>query len=85
MTLHWVPWNFSQHRDGSPYGWLPLGWGRYLSWGLGADRHERISWSCGPLAVTRPETEEERLEREEGEAEDALMEYEHNRYTEWSY
>ena len=62
---------------------LPSSW--FLSLGLVPDYDERLVWNCGSLRLTRPETNKEREEREEGEAEWASIEHELHRYTEWYY
>lgn len=69
------------------YGWLRLPGDdyRFLSFGLKPDHEERLVGQWGPFSVTRTETLEEQEERLEGEAEDAFMERELNRYTEWYY
>ena len=67
------------------FGFLRLPKGLILSWGLDTDYDERQVAAVGPLSLTRPETDQEREEREEGEAIAAWEERELNRYTEWYY
>ena len=67
------------------YGTMRLPGDLILSFGLEADYDERTVCEVGPFVVTRPETSEEREEREQGWAEEAYMERELNRYTEWYY
>jgi hypothetical protein len=62
-----------------------IGKERWLSYRLGPDYDEQLLWSFGPLYCTAPETDEQRIEREDAEAEYEFMNYEANRYTEWSY
>ena len=57
----------------------------YLQWNLMPDADERIAWQWGKLTVTRPETDEEREDREDAEAEALAMEAEEARYIEWAY
>lgn len=76
----WWPLDFR-----AKYGWLRLPGGCYLSFGLEPEYDERLVGQWGPLQLTRPETAEERQDREEGEAEEAFTEQELNRYTEWYY
>ena len=58
---------------------------RWLSYRISADFNEQLIWQFGPFFYTIPETEEQRLEREDAKAEAAFMDSEANRYTEWSY
>lgn len=85
----WAPLccNTLTSSDGTvhPYGFLRLPKGFHLSWGLETDYDERQVVAVGPLSLTRPETDAEREEREEGEAIAAWEERELNRYTEWYY
>jgi hypothetical protein len=67
------------------FAWLRLPNNGFISYGLEPDYDERLVAEWGPLTLTRPETESEREEREEAEAEEAFMERELNRYTEWYY
>jgi hypothetical protein len=85
VAMRWVPWSLATFKDGRPYGWLRLPGDLCLALNLDADYDERVLWTRGPLVLTRPETDEERQEREEGWAEEAAMEHELNRYTEWYY
>ena len=64
---------------------LHLGKNRWLSYRISADFNEQLIWQFGPFFYTIPETEEQRLEREDAKAEAAFMDSEANRYTEWSY
>jgi hypothetical protein len=84
--VRWSPLHIN-YRAGwnGPRGWLLLPHGWALSYGVAVDTEERLVWQWGRWLLTRPETPLEREEREEGEAEAAFMEYEANRYTEWSY
>ena len=66
-------------------GCLNIGQNRWISFRLEPDYDEQLAWQFGPIRYTIPETEKQRLEREDAEAEAAFMEYEANRYTEWSY
>ena len=86
VPFRWVDWSL-QYRAGwsHPMGWFPLGAGRYLGLGYSVEHDERQVWGWGILNIVRPETDEERWDREEGWAEEAFMEREANRYTEWSY
>lgn len=86
-TFSWVPWyiNTNCHRS-RPFviAWLCIG--KYVvSWGCPCDPEEREVFRFGYLCITRPETEQEREDREEAECEAWFMEREANRYTEWSY
>lgn len=72
-------------RQSGLTGCMHLGQKRWISFRLGADPDEQIAWEFGPFCYTIPETEEQRLEREDAEAEAAFMDREANRYTEWSY
>ena len=65
--------------------WLRLPGGYYLSYGLEPDYDERLVAEWGMLTLTRPETPQECEEREEAWAEEAFLEREANRYTEWYY
>jgi hypothetical protein len=87
LAFDWVPWSLSYNNGWAhPVGWFPLGAGRYISIGVkGLDSEERLVWSAGPLMITRLETAQECEERLEGEAEEAFMDRELNRYCEWSY
>lgn len=71
----------------TPYAWLRLPGGRYLSFGMEPEYDERLVAQWGPFQLTRQETAEERQDREEAEAEaeEAFMERELHRYTEWHY
>ena len=87
----WLPWSINvlanRHKAGEVwvYAWLRLpGW-RFISWNVPPDYDERVVWQCGSLVVTRPETSEERDEREQDQAEAAAEDHELNRYTQWSY
>jgi len=87
----WIPWCFnalaSPTRPGSAwiYWYIRLpGWW-FLSWNMPADDEDRPVWALGKLLLTRPETEQEREEREDGVAEAWAEEVERNRYTEWYY
>ena len=87
----WLPWYFNAlaNRKNPGHAWihgyvrLP-GW-HFLSWNMEPDAEERIVWSLGSLVLTRPETAEEKEEREEGEAQAWAEVVEANRYTPWSY
>lgn len=57
----------------------------WLAFRLEPDYDEQLIWQLGPLYYTLPETEEQRLEREDAEMEEAFLEREANRYTQWSY
>jgi hypothetical protein len=86
VSFSWVPWSVQYRANwGAPVWWFPLGGEWYVSSGIGAEPEERVILRLGPVMVTRPETDSEREEREEAEAEAAFMEREHNRYTEWYY
>lgn len=61
------------------------GKGYWITYRLGPDYDEQIVWKIGDICYTRPETEREKEDREDAEAEAAFMAYEANRYTEWSY
>lgn len=47
----------------------------FLAYGTPADYDEVVAWQAGPLVLTRAETDEERRDREEGEAEAAYEEW----------
>jgi hypothetical protein len=85
VSFRWIPWGFHAPAHRKPYGWIMLPGDWAFSWNLGADTEERVVWEFGPLCLTRPETPQEREEREEGEAIAAWEERELNRYTEWYY
>ena len=74
-------------RLGGRYGfaYLKISPTLYLQWNLAPDYDERVTWRWGCLTITRPETDEEREEREYGEAEALALEVEAGRYIEWSY
>lgn len=57
----------------------------WLAFRLEPDYDEQLIWQIGPFYYTLPETEEQRLEREDAEMEAAFLEREANRYTQWSY
>ena len=57
----------------------------WLAFRLEPDYNEQLIWQFGPFYYTVPETEEQRLEREDAEMEDEWLEQEHNRYTQLSY
>ena len=82
--FHWVPLDVNLGAK-APWIALALPGERYLCYNLESDKEERAAWSLGRLTLTRPETDEEYEERLEGEAEEAFMEREANRYTEWHY
>lgn len=64
---------------------LKTGNNGWLAFRLEPDYDEQLIWQFGPFYYTLPETEEQRLEREDAEAEAAFMDSEANRYTQWSY
>jgi len=47
----------------------------FLAYGFPEDYDEVVVWQAGPLVLTRAETDEERRDREEGEAEAAYEEW----------
>jgi len=65
-------WPFSL-RLGGPYGFaycrIPGSDFRFISWNVQPDSDERVVWQSGLLNITRLETDEERDERLETEAE----------------
>lgn len=72
----------------SKYGshaWLALTNYFYLTYNLPADYDEVVVAEWWRFKITRPETEAERTDREDSEAEDEYLEREKNRYTEWYY
>lgn len=77
--------SFSIGRKSGLTACLHLGKNKWLSYRISADYNEQLIWQLGPFFYTIPETEEQRLEREDAEAEAAFMDSEANRYTEWSY
>ena len=83
--FHWVPLDINLGAK-APWIALALPGERYLCYNLEADgKEEREVFAFGRFSLTRPETDEEHEERLEGEAEEAFMERESNRYTEWYY
>lgn len=79
-------WPLSLKLSGrAKYAWLRLPNNGFISYGLEPDYDERLVIAWGPFCLTRPETEQERLDREDDEADQAFMEYELNRYTQWYY
>ena len=68
-----------------PHAYVALPGGHWLSYGLEPDYDERLVAQWGPFYLSRQETEAEREEREEAWAEEAFLEREANRYTEWYY
>jgi hypothetical protein len=57
----------------------------WLAYRMEPDYDEHLVWQLGPFYYTLPETEEQRLEREDAEMEAAWLEREANRYTQWSH
>lgn len=57
------------------YGWLLLPGGHSVSFNVDADEGEVLAGKLGPLKFYRPETEQERQDREEGWAEAAYEVY----------
>jgi hypothetical protein len=84
VPFSWVPWFLNNTAKTGLYGWLRLG-SYCLCLNMGLEPDERRLASFGLLMLTRPETQEEQQDREEAEAEEAFMERELNRYTEWYY
>ena len=84
VPFTWVPWFLNNTAKTGLYGWLRLG-GHCLCLNMGLEPDERLVARLGPLTLTRPETAQEQMDREEGEAEEAFMERELNRYTQWYY
>ncbi len=77
-------WFCDFHLDRrTPYAWVRLGFGRYLSYNLEADYDERVALQFGRFMVTRRETPEEEEDRLEAEMEAAFTEREAGRYTAW--
>lgn len=66
-----------------PTAWACLPGGLCASFGMDLDYDERLVFKCGPVMLTRAETEAERNQREDDWAEEAFMGIELNRYTEW--
>ena len=87
----WRLWNFEARANRihpgktSVYWYVHLPGQIYLSWDMDADYDERLVWGCGKLRLTRFETDQEREEREEGEARAAAEERDLNRYVQWYY
>lgn len=57
----------------------------WLAYRLEPDYDECLVWQLGPFYYTVPETEEQRLEREDAELEELWIEQESNRYVQWYY
>jgi hypothetical protein len=87
QNLAYLWWPLHVNFGRSRYAWLRLPGPDYhfLSFGLEPEHDERLVAQCGPFRVTRAESLQEQAEREEAWAEDAFMERELNRYTEWYY
>jgi hypothetical protein len=87
VPFRWVPWCLQCTTATGLYGWLFLWGGLCLCLGLGPgpDDEEVEVWRCGDLYLTRPETDQERDDREEARAEELFCLHEMNRYTEWAY
>lgn len=66
-------------------GFLCLPRDLVLNFRFGLDVEERAIWEGFGFTLTRPETLEEYDERMDSYAEQAFLEREANRYTEWSY
>lgn len=82
----WAPLELQLTRPGGKgYAYLALPGSMYLTFNLPPDHDERVVGQWGKFMITRPETDVEREEREEAEAEEAFMERESNRYTQWYY
>ena len=81
-TYSWVPWALHAPAKVPPFGWLKLPAGRFLALNC-VDYDDVVVWSFGPLALVRPETDEERADREDAEAEASFMAVEANRFIEW--
>ncbi|MFZ9349758.1 MAG: hypothetical protein ACO242_03590 [Candidatus Fonsibacter ubiquis] len=84
VPFTWVPWFLNNTAKTGLYGWLRLG-DHCLCLNMGLEPDERLMARLGPLTLTRPETAQEQMDREEAEAEEAFMERELNRYTQWYY
>lgn len=70
--LGWFGIRVDQHQGLTCY--VKAGTG-FLAYGIPADYDEVVVWEAGPLVLTRAETDEERMWREEGEAEQAYQDW----------
>jgi hypothetical protein len=70
---------------GGLYGWLLLPRGWAISYNVDPELEERVVWERGQFTLTRPETEDEYLERQYEYDEWVMEQRDLNRYTEWSY
>lgn len=92
VTFHWVPWNLELrhatfgHDAGCLiwYGWLLLG-PLTLTFNMEPESDEHPLLRVGPFTLARPETDEERKEREYWEADEEFCRRESMRYCEWYY
>lgn len=84
VAFPWWPLNVSMTGKCKHF-WVRLPGQLVFCYGLEPDYDERLVAEWGLFTLTRPETDEECQEREEGWAEEAAMEWELNRYTQWYY
>jgi hypothetical protein len=62
---------------------LPNDWTLYFR--FAKDDEDVAVWSALGFCLTRPETDEEKTDREDAFLEEAWLEIERDRYTQWSY
>jgi hypothetical protein len=55
--------------NGKLFGWILLPNDRAISWNVEPEEGETIAFEFGPFVITRPETDQEKEDREIGEAE----------------
>lgn len=93
IATDWVLFSFSKldwfgiriGRNSGLSFWIHTGGNRWLSYNLDADHDETIAWQFAGFVYTVPETEAQRLEREDAELEELWIEQESNRYVQWYY
>ena len=84
----WAPYSYLLQRvfflnctaSQGLYGWLLLPGGRSVSFNIDPELGEVLVGKLGPLEFYRPETEQERIDRECGEEEAAYEAYYANNY-----
>ena len=84
VPFTWAPLNMKLTAK-HPWFYLHLGFNYYLQWNLLPDYDEQTVWQIGRWYITRPETVEEREDREMSEEEALAIEADQARYIDWSY
>ena len=81
----WWPLYLNCTAEHGVWGFLCLPRDLVLNFRFAPDVEERVIWEGLGFTLTRPESLEEYDERMDSYAEQASLEREANRYTEWSY